>query len=410
MLASPILAVFSFSSCASPAFGGLDEGGGYPEVGVVYFHPDHLMSTVLVTDMEGREVSRVSYLPYGSIDRSNSSGADHFRPKFTTKEWDNIAELYYFGERYYDPVLGRFLEPDPVRQYASPYIYAGNDPEDFIDPDGRAAISITLIVVGAVAGAYAGGAAVNQSQNPLQWDYGSLRTYGGIFAGAAFGAASGSVSAMVAAQGTVMAGVAGVAGHSLLGAAREATFTALDPDAPDEVWRAATKGAIRGAMKGTVQAVGKKKGASFVAKLSTASLAGATGEAAVSALEGGGFQDIGISALRGGTKGAISSFAGETQGFIHGPPEEARRGGAAMLSRLASRALVGSVRNASIAVLYGGDRDSIGRSAAIGAGMSFASGILEERKIHQKPSQAAVFPVQDQEPSEVVRPRARTWP
>jgi murein DD-endopeptidase MepM/ murein hydrolase activator NlpD len=46
-------------------------------------------------------------------------------------------------QRYYDPLLGRFLSVDPVTAYSSPgvnfnrYWYANNNPYKFVDPDGR---------------------------------------------------------------------------------------------------------------------------------------------------------------------------------------------------------------------------------------------------------------------------------
>ena len=47
-------------------------------------------------------------------------------------------DLYYYGARYYDASLGRFLQPDPIlRTDESPYIYAKNSPLINIDPDGR---------------------------------------------------------------------------------------------------------------------------------------------------------------------------------------------------------------------------------------------------------------------------------
>lgn len=46
-------------------------------------------------------------------------------------------------QRYYDPLIGRFLSPDPVEALSDPitqfnrYRYAANSPYMFIDPDGR---------------------------------------------------------------------------------------------------------------------------------------------------------------------------------------------------------------------------------------------------------------------------------
>jgi RHS repeat-associated protein len=47
--------------------------------------------------------------------------------------------FYYLGARYYEPTSGRFLSPDPKGQAASMslYDYAGGDPVNNFDPDGR---------------------------------------------------------------------------------------------------------------------------------------------------------------------------------------------------------------------------------------------------------------------------------
>jgi RHS repeat-associated protein len=47
--------------------------------------------------------------------------------------------FYWLGARYYEPTSGRFLSADPMGQSASPslYDYAGGDPVNGFDPDGR---------------------------------------------------------------------------------------------------------------------------------------------------------------------------------------------------------------------------------------------------------------------------------
>jgi RHS repeat-associated protein len=60
---------------------------------------------------------------------------------FTGKEKDSTG-LYYYGARYYDPGVGRFLTRDPlggtiaVPQTLSRYTYCVNNPVKYIDPTG----------------------------------------------------------------------------------------------------------------------------------------------------------------------------------------------------------------------------------------------------------------------------------
>ena len=51
--------------------------------------------------------------------------------------------LYYMGARYYDPLAGHFLSPDPLGHAASADLYSAfnGDPINHFDPDGRCANS-----------------------------------------------------------------------------------------------------------------------------------------------------------------------------------------------------------------------------------------------------------------------------
>ena len=56
---------------------------------------------------------------------------------------DAASGLIYMQQRYYDPVIGRFLstDPDPVGELGlnfNRYAYAANNPYKYVDPDGRA--------------------------------------------------------------------------------------------------------------------------------------------------------------------------------------------------------------------------------------------------------------------------------
>ncbi len=69
---------------------------------------------------------------------------DGYRFGFNGKENDNevkgIGNSIDFGDRIYDPRLGRWLSIDPLQKkypYLSPYIFAGNNPIKFVDYDGK---------------------------------------------------------------------------------------------------------------------------------------------------------------------------------------------------------------------------------------------------------------------------------
>ncbi|MBU1121609.1 MAG: hypothetical protein KKF54_02790 [Candidatus Omnitrophica bacterium] len=104
-----------------------------------YTHSDHLGSSSVITDENGDEVSRLDYQPYGSVARQ--TGSDVVTRKFTGKELDSTG-LYYFGARYYDPEIGRFIQADPTIQHPydpqdlNRYAYCRNNPINLVDPTG----------------------------------------------------------------------------------------------------------------------------------------------------------------------------------------------------------------------------------------------------------------------------------
>ena len=59
--------------------------------------------------------------------------------KVGSKELDKETGLYYYGARYYDPVISYFLSIDPLAEkyfFQSPYVYAENNPVVFRDIKG----------------------------------------------------------------------------------------------------------------------------------------------------------------------------------------------------------------------------------------------------------------------------------
>ena len=85
-------------------------------------------------------VNAQDYYSFGGILRSyETGGLIGERYKFTGKERDTETNYDYFGARYYDSNLGRWLTPDPLAdKYPgwSPYNYGRNNPIRLIDPNG----------------------------------------------------------------------------------------------------------------------------------------------------------------------------------------------------------------------------------------------------------------------------------
>src|SRR5947209_3411731 len=63
-----------------------------------------------------------------------SSDLNPFR--YTGRDYDSEAGLYYYRARYYDQTVGRFLSEDDVDDGTSRYAYASNSPSRLVDPFG----------------------------------------------------------------------------------------------------------------------------------------------------------------------------------------------------------------------------------------------------------------------------------
>ncbi|XP_019526533.3 uncharacterized protein LOC109398599 [Aedes albopictus] len=148
---------------------------------------DHEGSTRLVIK-NGEVKAAYDYLPFGIIFRKAERDLDGaISYLYTGQEWDEETGLYNYHTRLYDPEIGRFYQVDPKSQYASPYLYAGNSPLGLVDPDGQFFMTLIAIAL-AVVGAYLGAAAANGSWNPAEWNWRSVNTWLGLFAGALTGA------------------------------------------------------------------------------------------------------------------------------------------------------------------------------------------------------------------------------
>ena len=101
---------------------------------VYYYLYDALGSVVNITDKHGNIVQIYYYDAFG---KSTNVLHDPVNKKqFTGKEWDEDSELFYFGARYYDPIIGRWITRDSKKQFTNLYMYCKNNPLTKKDIDG----------------------------------------------------------------------------------------------------------------------------------------------------------------------------------------------------------------------------------------------------------------------------------
>jgi RHS repeat-associated protein len=108
-------------------------------------------STVGLVNSSGSLATQFTYEPFGRTTFSGSGSSNLYR--YTGRELD-LTGLYFLRARYYNPILQRFLSPDPIGfAGGSPdlYAYAFNSPTNFSDPLGLSAAGTAL---GAIGGLY----------------------------------------------------------------------------------------------------------------------------------------------------------------------------------------------------------------------------------------------------------------
>ena len=114
-----------------------------------WYLKNHLGSTMLVygtvasTDPNTADIGETKatydYRAFGEQVELMPHDLAKVTENFTGKERDDETKLNYFGARYLDPMLGMWISVDPKRQFASPYLYAGNgvNPVNGVDSDGN---------------------------------------------------------------------------------------------------------------------------------------------------------------------------------------------------------------------------------------------------------------------------------
>jgi RHS repeat-associated protein len=115
-----------------------------------YVHTNSIGSVTAITDQGGNLVERVSYDTFGmptftdyQTDPENPTvvsnsliGNDIL---FQGRRYDEEINLYYYRARYYDPIMGRFLQTDPAGYKDSMNLYQAFNMNgvNYLDPFGK---------------------------------------------------------------------------------------------------------------------------------------------------------------------------------------------------------------------------------------------------------------------------------
>ncbi len=103
-----------------------------------YYHMDGNANVTCLIYANQLIAAKYLYDPYGNTLSLSGPLANLNSYRFASKEWNNSAGIYYFGRRYYDPMLQRWLNRDPIGEEGgiNLYAYVANNPINLIDPLG----------------------------------------------------------------------------------------------------------------------------------------------------------------------------------------------------------------------------------------------------------------------------------
>lgn len=125
--------------------GSVLNGGSGPSTTHVgyYYHQDHLGSSSALSSHDGTKLEANDWYPFGSTQTTNPQANFQVSRRFTGQIFDAETGLYYYGARYFDPGLGRFIQADTIipdlsnPQTYNRYSYAYNNPLKYTDPTGH---------------------------------------------------------------------------------------------------------------------------------------------------------------------------------------------------------------------------------------------------------------------------------
>jgi len=120
--------------------GGAAKPSDIPNLQLRYQYNDRQNSCQIETDSTGNIITQEEYYPYGGtavLASRTDSEVKYKYIRYSGKERDATG-LYYYGLRYYQPWIGRWISPDPAGPTTTQNLYGmvSNNPVTMIDAHG----------------------------------------------------------------------------------------------------------------------------------------------------------------------------------------------------------------------------------------------------------------------------------
>ncbi len=102
---------------------------------IYYYHQDEQLSTAFITGTDGQVYNSYQYDVFGVGAEVEEQLPNRIR--YTGQQYDELTGQYYLRARYYNPVLGRFIQEDTYQgDGLNLYAYCKNNPVAYWDPSG----------------------------------------------------------------------------------------------------------------------------------------------------------------------------------------------------------------------------------------------------------------------------------
>jgi len=135
----------SGTSQGAGGIGGLLARTDHTSGQTAYYHADGNGNITMLVNAQQLPVAKYLYDSFGNTIATSGPLADGNLYRFSSKE-QHTCGPYYFGRRFYDPVLQRWLGPDPIQEARAVNLFGfvGNNALTRFDPFGLREVTVTI--------------------------------------------------------------------------------------------------------------------------------------------------------------------------------------------------------------------------------------------------------------------------
>jgi RHS repeat-associated protein len=178
------------------------------------------------TDASGALTAELRFKAWG--EQRYASGTTPTTYRYTGQREQSQLSIYFYGARWYDPYLNRWIQPDTIIpqnqgvQAWDRYAYANNNPLAYTDPTGHVAWFVSGAIGAAIGGIVGGALYYANNRDSCDWGECGAAAGAGALAGGLIGSGVGllaapATSAALATAATAITGAGTGAAGSAIG-------------------------------------------------------------------------------------------------------------------------------------------------------------------------------------------------